>query len=207
MPKLRANDLAISPDGERLVVVSESTIIVYDFHSYEILAQYHVDGGKLTSVNISADSQTMLVSIDQNRLHLMDIETLEILQRYEGHVQKQFIIRSGFGGADQNFVVSGSEGKFYSCITHVEHWLMRAIDSRIYIWHNNGLLIEALDGHVGCVNSIAWHPTDPTVFASAGDDKKVKIWRPANAPPLPLSSTSASAPSNGYNSSMFMDGR
>lgn len=53
------------------------------------------------------------------------------------------------------------------------------IDSKIYVWRTNGTLVEVLDGHPnGCVNALAWHPKDPTVFASAGDDNKVRIWRP-----------------------------
>lgn len=67
-------------------------------------------------------------------------------------------------------------------------------DSRIYIWRSNGLLVEALDAHLGCVNSIAWHPTDPSVFASAGDDHKVRIWKPSRAPNMEVNRGS----SNGY---------
>jgi WD40 repeat protein len=67
-------------------------------------------------------------------------------------------------------------------------------DSRIYIWRSNGLLIETLDAHVGCVNSVAWHPKDPSVFASAGDDHRVRIWKPVSAAPMASNSDS----SNGY---------
>ncbi|KAF2467902.1 WD repeat-containing protein 26 [Lindgomyces ingoldianus] len=170
---LRVNDLAISPDGQRLVVLLENRILVYDFTSYEKICEWTLDDIKLTSVNISQDSQHMLISMNENKIKLMEIDTGEIIQRYSGQVQTQFIIRSAFGGANENFVVSGSE------------------DSRIYIWRTNGLLVDALDAHPnGCVNSIAWHPTDPKVFASAGDDMKVRIWKPA---PPHFQSTS-----NGY---------
>ena len=27
------------------------------------------------------------------------------------------------------------------------------------------------------VNCVRWHPTDPTLLASAGDDGRVKLWR------------------------------
>ncbi|KAH7396236.1 WD40-repeat-containing domain protein [Pyrenochaeta sp. MPI-SDFR-AT-0127] len=176
--KLRANDLAVSSDGSRLVVVSESSIIVFDYTSYEKICEWQLDDVKLTSVTISRDSRHMLVSMNPDKIKLMEIDTGEVIQEFVAHQQKQFIIRSAFGGADENFVVSGSE------------------DSRIYIWRSNGLPIEALDAHPGCVNSVAWHPTDPTVFASAGDDARVKIWKPASA--APISSSSGSVPSNGY---------
>lgn len=56
---------------------------------------------------------------------------------------------------------------------------MRA-DSKVHIWRSNGNHLEQLEGHSpGCVNSVAWHPTDPSTFASAGDDCRVRIWRPA----------------------------
>ncbi|KAF2125545.1 WD40 repeat-like protein [Dothidotthia symphoricarpi CBS 119687] len=162
--KLRVNDLAISPDGQRLVLIldnRENSIIVYDFSSYEKMCEWQLDEVKLTSIAISQDSRHMLVSMNQDKIKLMEIDTGEVIQRFEAHQHRQFVIRAAFGGADENFVVSGSE------------------DSRIYIWRSNGLLIEALDAHPGCVNCIAWHPTDPGVFASAGDDAKVRVWKAA----------------------------
>ncbi|RAR04119.1 glycoside hydrolase family 1 protein [Stemphylium lycopersici] len=177
--KLRANDLSVSPNGERLVAITESSIVVFDFVSYEKIAEFQLEDMKLTSIKISQDSRHMLVSMSPDQIKLMEIDTGDVIQRFEAHAQKQFIIRSAFGGADENFVVSGSE------------------DSRIYIWRSNGLLIEALDAHPGCVNSVAWHPKDPTTFASAGDDMRVKIWKPASAPPMPAGS-GGSMTNNGY---------
>lgn len=111
---LRVNDLAVSPDGQRLVVLLESRILVYDFTSYEKLCEWQLDDVKLTSVTISQDSRHMLISMNKDKIKLMEIDTGEIIQRFEGQVQKQYIIRSSFGGADENFVVSGSEGKSLS---------------------------------------------------------------------------------------------
>ena len=31
--------------------------------------------------------------------------------------------------------------------------------------------------HASDVNCVAWHPSDPSVFLSAGDDGKVKLWK------------------------------
>ena len=189
--KLRVHDLGVSPDGRRLVVLLENRILVYDFVSFEKLCEWPLDAGiKLTSVNISQDSQHMLVSMNENKIKLMEIDTGEVVQRYSGHLQTEYIIRSAFGGANENFIISGSEGK---CSHRAKLYdsTDSITDSRIYVWRTNGILIEALDGHEhGCVNSIAWHPRDPKVFASAGDDKAVRIWKPA-----PHGSSSVS---NGY---------
>jgi WD40 repeat protein len=108
--KLRVNDLAISPNGQRLVVISETSIIVFNYRSYERLCEWRFDDVKLTSVEISQDSRHMLVSMNPDKIRLMEIDTGEVIQSFEGHQQKQFIIRSSFGGANENFVVSGSDG-------------------------------------------------------------------------------------------------
>ena len=50
-------------------------------------------------------------------------------------------------------------------------------DGHVYIWHRaNGTLIEKLATHGGsCVSDIAWNPANPGMFASGGDDKKVRM--------------------------------
>jgi WD40 repeat protein len=108
--KMRVYDLSLSPDGQRLVVLLLSSIIVYDFATHEKIAEYAFDDVNMTSVNISADSKLMLVSMNENRIHLMHIESGEILQSFNGQKQSKFMIRSAFGGAGETFVVSGSEG-------------------------------------------------------------------------------------------------
>jgi len=112
--KLRANDLAISPNGQRLVLITENSIIVFDFASYERICEWQLDDVKLTSVAISADSRHMLISMNPDMIKLMEIDTGEIIRQFDGHHQKNYIIRSAFGGADENFIVSGSEGEHNS---------------------------------------------------------------------------------------------
>lgn len=43
-------------------------------------------------------------------VQLIEIETAEIVRRFLGQKQRQFVIRSSFGGADENLIISGSEG-------------------------------------------------------------------------------------------------
>jgi hypothetical protein len=52
-----------------------------------------------------------------------------------------------------------------------------SLDGYVFIWHkDNGSLIEKLDGHrPGCCNDVSWNPADPCMFATAGDDMKVRM--------------------------------
>lgn len=71
---------------------------------------------KLTSINISRDSRFILVNLTDNELQLIDIGTAKIVQRFLGQKQGAYMIKSTFGGADENLVISGSQGIFYLLI-------------------------------------------------------------------------------------------
>ncbi|KAL2037789.1 hypothetical protein N7G274_009514 [Stereocaulon virgatum] len=156
----RVQDCAISPDGQKMVTISsEQQVSVHNFVTREEEHSFLVRP-RMTCVSISRDSKYMLINMADNEIQLIDIESAEIIRRFLCHKQDEFIIRSCFGGADENLIISGSE------------------DSKVYIWHKeNGTLIGRLEGHSqGCVNAVAWNAADPCMFASAGDDSKVRIW-------------------------------
>jgi WD40 repeat protein len=104
----------------------------------------------------------------------MAVDSGAVLRSFEGHAQKNFIIRSAFGGASEGFVVSGSEG--LSRDVGLRRGALMVADSNVYIWRTSGELIDVLKGHTqGCVNAVAWNPTIPGMMASAGDDGKVRM--------------------------------
>lgn len=57
------------------------------------------------------------------------------------------------------------------CANHIP------IDGYIYIWHKeNGSLVEKLDAHSpSCCSAVSWNPTNPCMFATGGDDAKVRM--------------------------------
>lgn len=64
----------------------------------------------MTCISISRDSRYMLINMAENEVQLIDIETADLVRRFLGQKQSEFIIRSAFGGADENLIISGSEG-------------------------------------------------------------------------------------------------
>lgn len=67
---------------------------------------------RLTCVTVTRDSRYILVNLSSGEIHLLDIENGEPIRTFKGQEQGNYIIRSCFGGAAENFVLSGSEGTF-----------------------------------------------------------------------------------------------
>lgn len=122
-----------------------------------------------TSVSISADSKHLLVNKRDGEALLIDLNTKTSVQKFLGHTGGNYLIRSAFGGANESFVVSGSE------------------DGNILIWHKNiGAAVERLPGHLPRCNAVAWNPADPCMLASCGDDHRVKMYVHFPFPPVVL---------------------
>jgi WD40 repeat protein len=180
----RISDCAIDSTG---MILAASTlgnhICVYSLdpaENYRKLDDWPMED-KLTSLNFAHDGD-LLVSMNDGRIFTMDVTTGEILSRYEGAIQKEYVVRSSFGGANENFVISGSEGQLEATCIMTRLFSMFGLidflaDSHVYIWRRpTSVQVAALPAHSpGPVNAVAWHPTNPAIFASAGDDRKVQM--------------------------------
>jgi WD repeat-containing protein 26 len=107
----RAQDCAISPDGHRLVVVGfEKQLHVFNFHTFEKEYSQAFEAS-LTCVTITKDSRHMLINLASGEIQLLEIGTGDVVRTFDGQAQGTYIIRSCFGGAAENFILSGSEGE------------------------------------------------------------------------------------------------
>lgn len=155
----RTEDLALSRDQRWLVAMDEQCTL----HVYNLITREHVYdlvlNSRAASLSISRDSKFLLVNKADCEAILIDLETRETVQKFTGQKGGNFTIRSDFGGANENFVISGSE------------------DGHVFIWHKvTGILVQEAEAHHTSCNAVAWNPADPCMFATAGDDGRVKIW-------------------------------
>lgn len=109
--KNRTEDLALSADGRWLVAMDdEDHIHVYDFATKSLKYDMELPS-RPTSVSITKDSKYLLVNKQDGEARVFDIASRTFVQKYKGHTGGEYLIRSDFGGANENFVISGSEGK------------------------------------------------------------------------------------------------
>ncbi|EKD13335.1 WD domain-containing protein [Drepanopeziza brunnea f. sp. 'multigermtubi' MB_m1] len=157
----RIQDLAVSPNGHYLVAMDHETHIhVYNFVTREL--EYEIDmKANMSSVSISQNSRYLLVNKTDGEARMIALDTRETYRSFKsGAKGGNFVIRATYGGANESFVIFGSE------------------EGSVYIYHKEtGQLIEKLEGHgkASC-NAVSWNPANPSMFATAGDDAKVRIW-------------------------------
>ncbi|KAF9379455.1 hypothetical protein CPB97_008950 [Podila verticillata] len=181
-------DLAITTDGRTLVATSNTNIRLISLVDMTEISRYE-EMDDITAISLSRDNRHLLVNTTVNlthlpmhrEVHMWDLREGKIKRKYSGYQQGRFVIRPCFGGGGgggitrkgllgddeldesvhykERFVVSGSE------------------DSKIHLWHrDNGHLVQNFEGHTKAVTCVAWHPTNPTMFASASDDHTIRIW-------------------------------
>ena len=139
--------MEIAVNERRIVVMGQSHFTVYNVKRDLVEAlsdqeeSYEVEtSDTVTSIALSKDGKYLLanVSLNSPRLELFDLGTpgdpshrrADLVRRFKGgHTQSCFVLRCTFGGANDSFVVCGSE------------------DSTVSIWNRDkGEIIAKVSG-------------------------------------------------------------
>ena len=85
-------------------------LIVYDFNTYKEEFRLKMSS-QITSITPSRDSRSVIVNIADGEVQMIDMESRYPIRKFKGLNQGGNIIRNCFGGAAENFVLSGSKGE------------------------------------------------------------------------------------------------
>lgn len=140
--EFRVADVAITPDGQKLCELGcpelwilltilvcndmDSLLVVYDMETYREDFRMKLSS-KITCITPSRDSQAVLVNIAEGEVQMIDIMERYPVRKFKGLSQGRNIIRNCFGGAAENFVLSGSKGKHFRrfMLTHADFYRWR----------------------------------------------------------------------------------
>lgn len=127
---------------------------MYSLPTQSRISNRRLLAASITSVQQTRDGNAVLVSTLDSTVRLMDKSNGQLLQKYRGHTNKDYRIRSCLGMAD-SAVMSGSE------------------DGKLYAWDLlEGKVIEKLEAHGGKVASAVACNGVRKEWASAGVDGK-----------------------------------
>lgn len=157
MPKV--SELAVTPDGHHLIsICSNREIWIREIPRGKewVITEEH----SITSLSLSRDGQSLIVNLNSEEIHLWYLQgNSNLPEKFRGHKQGKYVIRSCFGGTSCLFIASGSE------------------DSKVYIWQRHQQTpIQVLSGHSTTVNSVSWNPVKHHILASGSDDCTIRIW-------------------------------
>lgn len=99
--------------------------------------------------------------INTNKIHasinLYDLSNFELINKYYGHSQTQFVVKCCFGGKKNEYILCGSE------------------DSKIFVWHiRSSNSVFVINGHTGCINALV--TPEFGVVISVSDDHSIRVW-------------------------------
>lgn len=182
----RTEALALSPEGQKLVRMTDEDIIeVFDVSTKALTTTITMPSRPL-SIEISWDSRKVLVNTQEEHLQVLELETGDLVDSYKGPTMRtEYIVRAVFGAPQDEFVLSAAEGETSfprigrlttSSSNYVGILTNHTTGEYIYLWdRKTGDILARLEGHSPRSNDVAWNPVNPYMFASVGDDGKLKM--------------------------------
>lgn len=146
-----------------IIPASLNDIIFYDYVNNNTVGSIE-EPDPIISANISQHDKGKFLIVNVSKvnanINLYSVQTKELISKYYGHRQEEYVINCSFGGKNDEYIICGSE------------------NNSVLIWHRSSSIpIKEIEGHTGVVNDCALGFFDgvPLVF-SVSDDFTLRIW-------------------------------
>ncbi|RKP37452.1 WD40-repeat-containing domain protein [Dimargaris cristalligena] len=155
----RVHDMALNPDKALLYVgCDQKKIYCYNIESRLEQSSFNVSNFVSSLTSLPSNRNYLLISFVNGGMQLWDVKNRAVVQTFRGHIHGNYILRPCFAGVDRLHVACGGE------------------DGKVYIWNRfSGKILDSVRAHDQTVNAVAWSPVNSQMFATASDDKTVKM--------------------------------
>lgn len=161
----RIRQILLSESLKSIIIIPASLneIVIYDYTINSIIGTIEEPDPIISSEISKTDKGRFLITnvskVNAN-INLYNLQTKQLINKYYGHKQEEYIIQCSFAGKNDEYIICGSE------------------DASIYIWHrNSSIAIQEIKGHTGVVNACNMIYIDNTEFVfSVSDDHTIRIW-------------------------------
>lgn len=159
------SDLTVDPINQVFYSCSSMSIVAVSLLTRNQITKIEIPSASsdhISCLKFSCVTKRLLAGVNDSTIFLVNPSNRSVEDTFSGHVNVKHQIRCSFAGLNDQLIASGSE------------------DGRIYFWNaRHGSIVKIInDLYLGkTVNEVAWHPSEPHVFASASDDGRVIVWK------------------------------
>jgi WD40 repeat protein len=146
-------------DNQLFTIGGEGNMTRWSAEESRSLESLQLSAKSLRAFDICAERREIVVGASDGNVYFLDLDTFDLKKTIKvAHSNSVFSTRYT---PDGQLVLTGGRDAF------------------LKLWYVNSKENEPVFGvaaHLFTLNSIAFHPTKPTIFATASRDKTIKIW-------------------------------
>jgi WD40 repeat protein len=146
-------------NNQLFTIGGEGNITRWSVDESRSLESLQLSAKSLRALDICVGKREIAVGASDGNVYFLDLDTFELKKTLKtAHTNSVFAVRYTPDG---------------------QHLLTGGRDAFLKLWQLNSpenTPVFAVPAHLFTLNSIAFHPTKPTIFATASRDKTIKIW-------------------------------
>ncbi len=161
--------LAFNPDGSRLVSSSaDKTVRMWDTTTNKVIRTLSTQPSQVYSVSFSPDGKQVLTGGADKSVRLINVETGTEVRKFTGPDQPVYTVAFSRDGGS---IAAAGVGL--------------GANRPVYLWKTDSPKpLKALDGHLGDVYRVRFHPTKANRLLTADYTGVIHIWDTGSAKPL-----------------------
>ncbi len=146
-------------DNQLFTIGGEGTITRWSVEESRSLESLQLSSKSLRAMSMCVEKREIAIGASDGNVYFLDLDTFELKKTIKtAHTNSIFSV---------HYTPDGT------------HLLTGGRDAFLKLWkldNNENTLAFAAPAHLFTLNSIAFHPTNPHIFATASRDKTIKIW-------------------------------